>query len=254
MKKLLAAYLTLGVIAMSVPAFAADMPLKAPPPPPAPMWTGWYVGGNIGGSFGTAHDTALFPPTPVPGTAFGSTSADLDGIIGGGQVGYNMQNGNWVWGIEADIQGSSESSSASYTGTGFVGGVALTPVTGVLTDNEKLAWFGTLRGRLGVTVTPNWLLYGTGGLAYGQIDSNTTLAAGGPPLANNFTTDRAGWTAGAGIEGWLGRDWTAKLEYLYVDFGSFTDSFTGIGAFTPVTLTTHVTDNIVRIGLNYHFH
>ncbi len=241
---------------LGTPAFAADMAVKAPPAPPLPLWTGWYIGANIGGSFGTTTQTASFPATIIlPTSPFGSASSDLDGIIGGGQIGYNWQNGNWVLGIEADIQGTSEQASTGLTGIGTISipGVGLFTDTGTLNISEKLRWLGTVRGRLGVTVSPNWLLYATGGLAYGGLDTDTTLTVGALSATNNFTDTRAGWTAGAGIEGWLGRDWTAKLEYLYVDLGSFTDTFTGVGPFTPVTLTTHVTDNIVRVGLDYHF-
>jgi outer membrane immunogenic protein len=257
--------LALAVVSLSAlvagPAFAADMPLKAPPPAvtPAPLWTGWYIGANIGGSFGTAKESASFPPTVVlPTSQFGSASSDLDGVIGGGQIGYNWQTGNWVLGIEADFQGSSERASTSLIGTGSISGIGIlapptTTFTGTLNIAEKLDWFGTVRGRLGVLAGPNWLLYGTGGLAYGQLDTDTTLTVAGISAANNFSTTRAGWTAGGGIEGWITQNWTAKVEYLYVDFGSFTNGFTGLGVFTPITVSTHVTDNIVRVGVDYHF-
>jgi outer membrane immunogenic protein len=241
-------------------ASAADMPLKAPPPPPAPMWTGWYIGANVGGSFGRTRESASYPPTILPTSQFGSISSDLDGVIGGGQIGYNWQTGNWVLGIEADIQGSGERSSNTLYGTATttIPGAGLFTLPGTLTTTEKLDWFGTVRGRAGMTIGPNWLLYGTGGLAYGGLktsDTLTTTTTAGAPLiaANSFDTTRAGWTVGAGVEGWLGRDWTAKLEYLYVDLGSFSNTFTGAGLFTPIAQSIHVTDNIVRVGLNYHF-
>jgi outer membrane immunogenic protein len=256
MNKLVLAIVGLGVLGFTAPALGADMPLKAPPPPPAPLWTGWYIGANVGGSFGTARQTASYPPTIAPTTAFGSASSDLDGVIGGGQLGYNWQTGNWVYGLEADIDGTGERGSTNLYGTGTtsIPGVGLFTTSGTLAITEKLNWLGTVRGRLGLTASPNWLLYATGGLAYGGLDTDTTLTAGALSAVNNFNTTRAGWTAGAGIEGWLGHNWTAKLEYLYVDLGSFTDTFTGVGVFTPVTLSTHVTDNLVRVGLNYHFH
>jgi outer membrane immunogenic protein len=258
MKRALLGLVAIGAL-IAGPAMAADMgmPLKAPPPAvmPAPLWTGWYIGANIGGSFGTVTQTASFPATIPPTSPFGSASSDLDGVIGGGQIGYNWQTGNWVLGIEADIQGSSERSSSSQTGTGSISiiGVGLFPFSDTLAMTEKLDWLGTVRGRLGVTAGPNWLLYATGGLAYGGLDTDTTLTVGAVSAVNNFSTTRAGWTVGAGIEGWLGHNWTAKVEYLYVDLGSFTNTFTGLSVITPVVLTTHVTDNIVRVGLNYHF-
>jgi outer membrane immunogenic protein len=259
MNKLALAIAALSAL-VAAPAFAADLTpapvYKAPPPMvvPPPQWTGWYIGLNLGGSFGTATQTGSFPPAPIPGTPFGSASSDLDGVIGGAQIGYNWQNGNWVLGIEADIQATSERGSSSLTGTGSVPAILAIPVsTGTLNITEKLDWLGTVRGRLGVLGGPNWLFYGTGGLAYGGMDTDTTLTSGVLTAVNNFNTTRAGWTAGAGIEGWFGHDWTVKVEYLYVDLGSFSNTFTGVGLFTPVVLSTHVTDNIVRAGLNYHF-
>jgi outer membrane immunogenic protein len=210
------------------------------------MWSGWYIGGNIGGSFGTASDSATFAGVPV-----GGGSPRLDGVVGGGQIGYNWQANAWVFGLEADIQGTSEDGSNSASATAIIpGGPA---ATGTLNYSEKLPWFGTVRGRLGFLPAPNWLIYGTGGLAYGEVDTNTTLTSGALGVSNNFDTTRAGWTAGGGVEVLFARNWSAKVEYLYVDLGSFSNTFTGLGTFTPVTLSTHVTDNIVRAGLNYHF-
>jgi outer membrane immunogenic protein len=254
MRKVFVACVALS--ALAVPAFAADL-AKAPPappaytPPPPPIWTGWYIGGNIGGSFGTSSDSGTFAGVPV-----GGGSPRLDGVVGGGQIGYNWQANAWVFGLEADIQGTSEdgSNSASLTVTPVgVGILAPAPVTGTLNYSEKLPWFGTVRGRLGFLPAPNWLIYGTGGLAYGEVDTDTTLTVGALGVSNNFDTTRLGWTAGGGVEALFARNWSAKVEYLYIDLGSFSNTFTGLGTFTPVTLSTHVTDNIVRAGLNYHF-
>jgi outer membrane immunogenic protein len=249
MRKLFVACVALS--ALAAPAFAADMATKAPAPPPympppAPMWTGWYIGANLGGSFGTASDSASIAGVPV-----GGGSPSLDGVVGGGQIGYNWQANAWVFGLEADIQATSEDGSNSASETVAIPGALAT--TGTLNYSEKLPWFGTVRGRLGVLANPNWLLYTTGGLAYGEVDTNTALTAGALGVSNNFDTTRLGWTVGGGVEAWLSRNWTAKVEYLYVDLGSFSNTFTGVTGFTPVTLSTHVTDNIVRAGLNYHF-
>jgi outer membrane immunogenic protein len=215
------------------------------------MWTGWYIGGNIGGSFGTASDSATFAGVPV-----GGGSPNLDGVVGGGQIGYNWQANAWVFGLEADIQGTSEDGSSSASQTVTLPGVfiaAAPTATGTLNYTDKLPWFGTVRGRIGFLPAPNWLIYGTGGLAYGEVDTNTTLTVGALAAGNNFDTTRVGWTAGGGVEALFSRNWSAKIEYLYVDLGSFSNTFTGLSVFTPVTLNTHVTDNIVRAGLNYHF-
>ena len=130
MKKLLCAGAMLASLAAIQSASAADMALKAPPPPaPVYSWTGWYVGLNLGGSFGRAADTTTFGAGP---TVFSSTSSRLDGVIGGGQIGYNWQaNTNWLFGLEADIQGSSERGTAtSSVGiAGLCGVIAVFPCT-----------------------------------------------------------------------------------------------------------------------------
>jgi outer membrane immunogenic protein len=262
MKKfLLAASAVVALTAIDT-ANAADMALKAvPPPAPVYSWTGWYAGVNVGGSFGQARDTASYGAPAVPFIP-GSTSANLDGVIGGGQIGYNMQSGSWLFGLEADIQGSSERSSALSSNTVTIAGIAVTTVTGALNDQEKLPWFGTARGRIGLLASPTWLFYVTGGLAYGEIRSTESLTVtattpGGTATAAasaTSNTTRAGWTIGGGVEGVISGPWTAKIEYLYMDFGTFNNSPTGLGLFTPLNLSTHVTDNVVRVGLNYHFH
>lgn len=159
-----------------------------------------------------------------------------------------------MYGLEADIQGSSERGSASSSNTVLVPGIAVVPVTGTLRDTEKLPWFGTLRGRIGVLASPTWLLYVTGGLAYGEIRSNETLTVGALATSTSFDNTRAGWTIGGGVEGVVSGNWTVKLEYLYMDFGTINNTFIGTAPFTPLNLSTHVTDNVVRVGLNYHFH
>ena len=174
-------------------ASAADMPLKAPPPPPvaAPSWTGWYVGMNAG--YGWNSDSVNVVGTPLfanPGTAatvpslaaaVASTTGNFPerskGFIGGGQIGYNKQFDKFVVGLEADIQGASIRGSSTVAGptvgiVGFAGNSAQT----TLSLSNKLNYLGTLRGDLGVTVTPTVLFYGTGGLAYGGVNSNTTVA------------------------------------------------------------------------------
>jgi outer membrane immunogenic protein len=174
----------------------------AAPPPPAPVysWTGFYIGGNVGYSWGDAHTditgsgstTAFlgFPNTPPGGfpASFGfadSNTARLDGVIGGGQIGYNYQlNPKWVLGIEADIQGSGERGSNTFLDTfstplcGALGGTGILNCfqngtlngTAVTTYEAKIKWFGTVRGRVGYLISDQVLFYGTGGLAYGGVD------------------------------------------------------------------------------------
>jgi outer membrane immunogenic protein len=244
-------------------AFAADLPI---PYTRAPMfvepifnWTGFYVGGNIGYSWGRSSDSSTL--TNTAGTVlFASTgTTELNGVGGGAQIGYNWQIQNWVWGLEADIQGTNEKGTRDFVCAAVTclppAALALPAVTVAL--SEKIDWFGTVRGRAGVLATPTLLLYATGGLAYGEVDSNATIGAASTAFPNTGATN-FGWTAGAGIEGVIGGNWTARLEYLYVDLGRVNGSFlTAINAFGGGVLSanysSHITDNIVRVGINYKF-
>jgi outer membrane immunogenic protein len=265
MNRLALAAVSLSAL-VAAPAFAADMPLKAPPPAvaPAPLWTGFYLGANVGYSWGNSSTTYTGTGTGfVPFT----TSRAMDGVLGGGQIGYNWQfNTNWVLGVEADIQGTGQSGTTSFPGvttTLGVPGVAVTTIASTGSLKQSLPWFGTLRGRFGVNPTPTSLLYVTGGLAFGEIDSTasfttTVSTPGGTASASASSSSnvtRAGWTVGGGIEGVITGAWTAKLEYLYMDFGTFNNAFVGtpVGAYTTLAANSHVTDNIVRVGVDYHF-
>jgi outer membrane immunogenic protein len=267
MKKLTFAIAALGIAAVSAPAFAADMALKAPPPAPVYDWTGGYVGLNLGGSWGRASSTVNGTNAFAGAAPFAiSTSSNMNGVVGGGQIGYNWQfNNHWLFGLEADIQGTSQRSTANLPPVaGLIGGpLALAiPFTSTASLTEKLPWFGTARARLGLLTTPSWLLYVTGGLAFGEvttsgtISSTTTTPAGTATVtssASNNTT-KAGWTVGAGAEWKVAPQWTVKLEYLYIDLGTVTSSFVGNGAFSALGISSRVTDNIARVGVNYHFH
>jgi len=260
---------------LATSAFAADlaprMYAKAPPPMVALYdWTGFYVGGNVGYSWGRSSDTSSL--TNGAGTLL-YTSADrsnLNGVVGGGQAGYNWQMQKWLWGLEADIQGTGEKGSRGFTcpigactpeTTFGVIAVFLAPGPAVpLALTQKIDWFGTARGRIGVLVDPKVLLYATGGLAYGEVKSSEII--GGFTGFSNTTT-KAGYTVGAGIEGAIGGGWTAKLEYLYIDLGRASGSFLttipafGAGVVPSGTLTSsyssRVTDNVLRVGVNYRF-
>jgi outer membrane immunogenic protein len=249
-------------------ALAADLPArtytKAPVyVDPGYNWTGFYIGGNVGYSWGRSSDTSTL--TNGAGTTLFTSGGgtNLDGVVGGGQIGYNWQVQSWVWGFEADIQGTDEKGSR-----GFTCGIATCtpPIGGFLalvlpgpavpaTLNQKIDWFGTVRARAGILATPKVLFYATGGLAYGEVNSSETI---GVLTGFSNNTTNVGWTVGAGVEGVIGGNWTAKLEYLYVDLGRVSGSFaTTIPALGGGTLTSfyssRITDNVVRVGLNYKF-
>ena len=230
-------------------------------------WAGPYIGANIGYSAGKSKTDAVFSDftTGAPLLATGSTD-NLNGMIGGIQGGYNWQGGNWVGGIEADIQISGQGATPSYLCPGAVcnPGIAdfTAPVTATFDQGHKLDSFGTLRGRFGTTITPDVMVYATGGLAVGSIRSTVRLAGvgfdadGNPGAVSNAVsvlTQKAGWTAGAGLEGRLFGNVTGKIEYLHIDFGTISTSVTNPFNATPVTLSSNsrITDNIVRVGLNY---
>jgi outer membrane immunogenic protein len=249
-------------------AFAADLPAKAPVYTKAPAyvepvydWTGFYIGGNVGYSWGRSSDTSTV--TNTAGTVLFSATdrTDLNGVVGGGQIGYNWQMANWVYSLEADIQGTGEKGTHNYlcatgTCTAPFGVVALFPGPALpLALSQKIDWFGTVRGRIGVLAAPKVLLYATGGLAYGEVDSSAVI--GTTPFSSVSNTN-VGWTVGAGVEGVIGGNWTAKLEYLYVDLGKANGSFlTTTAAFGGGVVTesfsSRITDNILRAGINYKF-
>jgi outer membrane immunogenic protein len=247
-----------------VTAHAADlgpMVTKAPPAPIYYNWTGFYLGVNLGGSWG--HQSAdLFEGGE---DVFGA-STNPNGVIGGGQIGYNWQFYNnwgwgnaWVLGLEADIQGSGQRDTRDFD---FLV-PALSPDSFAGSVEDKLEWFGTVRGRVGIAFD-RVLPYFTGGWAYGNRKFDGTVTAftpGGVPIASTaFSTSSNlsnGWTVGGGVEWAFWDHWTAKFEYLYIDFGNRNDNDGNFIVVTPTNTfgitTNHFTDNIARAGVNYKF-
>ena len=227
MKTIAAGFLALSVLVMApcVGAEAADLsvaPLyKAPPaPPPSPAynWSGFYLGVNGGGGWGHSYWDSS------------ATGMGLSGGLAGGTAGYNYEfSNNVVLGLEGDMDWANLKGSNT---------TALCP-TGCSTSDS---WLSTVRGRLGYAfggVMP----YVTGGLAAGDIQASSPGFAGA-------TADRAGWTAGGGIEFALPGNWTAKAEYLHVDLGRFN---CGVNCNGTPTDNVSMHDNIVRAGVNYRF-
>jgi outer membrane immunogenic protein len=229
-------------------AAAADMDLKAP----APLWnwTGFYLGGNLAYGFGDgrtaikgdANTEAAIGAGLIPSSLAGGVAA---GPLGGGQVGYNLQAGRFVYGIEADID------------VGYVGG-SQTSVNAPFTTSasQTLDYIGTVRGRLGIELWPTLLFYGTGGLAYGGVGASSSVTTPTPCTtpcgAVSGSTTLLGWTAGAGLEQVFAPRWTAKFEVLYYDLGSMNQQFnTAPPTFT--TINTSFKGAIARIGMNYKF-
>jgi outer membrane immunogenic protein len=248
------------------PAFAADLAVKAPvykapPPPPAYVWTGFYAGVNAGYSLGEdngANVSGFSDPTGGfglgPALAAGAipiTSYRSSGFLGGGQVGYNWQLApTWVFGVETDFMGGNVNGSETTVAQppGFVQNVA--------TATQKLDWLGTTRARFGYAAD-NVLFYGTGGVAYGQVENslNLTLPTVGPSLFGSDSSTQVGWTAGGGIEYGLGR-WRLRAEYLHYDLGSHTITTTGsagIGIPASLSVTQKDAGDLVRGAISYKF-
>jgi outer membrane immunogenic protein len=280
-----------SALALAGTAFAADMPMHAPPPvymAPPPMWTGFYIGINAGYEWSASNsvNTNALPVESVAAgggtvggiaSAIGATAtqnASYNGFIGGGQIGYNYQFANsWVVGLEADIQGVASSSNKNTL-------VDVVPVTGfpdsigtALTVSRSLDYLGTVRGRFGYLLTPTLLIFGDGGLAYGGVNSSTGIIQNviGPSAgiatiwgtSSSFSSTKVGWTAGGGAEWMFLPNWSAKIEYLYYDLGTVSSNNLLVDAFVPPAATAFFTNltktttrfngNVVRVGLNYHF-
>jgi outer membrane immunogenic protein len=302
--------------------YDAPKGLKGPtlykaPTTPAWTWAGLYLGVNVGYGWGKSRTDTVFSDatigTPLRAT---NTSAALKGVIFGGQAGFNWQSGPWVVGIEGDAQQSQQRGQATtFNCAGATCNPAASafgldaPVTASMA--QRLEWFRTLRARLGRTLTPDFMVYATGGLAVGRIKTVGSISgssltvtqgvtpsvmpgveqsvtqgvvSGGDddepiqvpvdtpvdipvnipfvtasinPVSTQFTshTTKAGWALGAGAEVRLGGNWTGKIEYLYLDFGTVSTPAGLPTNSTPLAINfnSHVTDHIVRVGVNYKF-
>jgi outer membrane immunogenic protein len=248
-------------------ALAADLPIrKAPayaPPPQLFTWTGFYIGVNAGGIFGSQGNTNTLGtpgfvglgPTLVPG----SLGTNGNGFIGGGQAGYNYQFGSTVIGLEADFDGTTLSKSASFTSAATVLGTTLTT-----NAKAKLDYLGTVRGRLGYTPMDRLFIYGTGGLAYGDVRTTTSVvpnAVAGGLWSGSTSNVRTGYAVGGGLEYAVTSNVTLKGEYLYYDLGKTTTNalgngvIRGIPALNGIDYVSQVREagSIVRAGANYKF-
>jgi outer membrane immunogenic protein len=218
-----------GAALLGNAAMAADInrPVyKAPPAgvlPAAYDWTGFYVGGHVG--YGWAKNGYSDPLVP-----FNLTDTNAKGILGGGQVGFNYQIGQFVVGVEGD--GSA---------TGIKGGPSLGPAT----FNTNTDWVATATGRAGIAFD-RWLVYGKGGAAWAHSNYSTNFYTF--PNSVGVTDTRLGWVAGAGVEWAFLPQWSAKLEYNFMDFGTNNVSFAP-GRTTSVTEQIHM----IKLGVNYKF-
>jgi outer membrane immunogenic protein len=223
-------------------------------------WTGPYAGVNIGYGWGTEayNFQGTFDPAGTQ-PAYGSYYHDIQGVMGGGQIGYNFQTPSGVvLGVETDFQATDTAFNDSFSGNDGLGN----NYTGNVA--ARLDYLGTVRARIGEPFMNGRLLpYVTGGLAYGRVSTNGTFncptcAAGeGGPFS--YAAGEVGWVIGAGAEYAVTKRLSAKLEYLYAQFGNETlntpsGGFGGPGVAVYNAYATQQLDaNIIRVGLNYHF-
>jgi outer membrane immunogenic protein len=270
-----AAGLSLGSAASAADLGPAPAPVYVKAPIPVPQtWGGFYAGGNGGWVGSTGNDIDL-TGTDSDGAGLGSSLAagnipstinlGYSGYLLGGQFGYNWQSGNWVFGIETDLDWVSASASTNVPDARIINPTGGMNSPFSTNASRELDWLGTLRGRLGYAFTPPFLLYATGGLAYGEHKLGIGVDDPGavPPLDAFSETSKwsIGWTVGAGAEWMFAPHWSLKAEYLYVDLGSISSSINydytrtppGTAETSSLTATAHDRDNIVRGGINYHF-
>src|SRR3954466_15477303 len=246
MKKILTG--AAALLGTAVSAQAADMAVKAPYlKAPAAMvydWTGFYVGVNAGVGIGRDYTRLVIPAGP----SFEASYLSPHGGLGGGQIGYNYQVPNsffgaLVFGVEADFQGTGMRDNYTCLITCTLPGAG-----GIASQfNQRLDWFGTVRGRVGIAPGPV-LSYVTGGWAYGSVKTTLTETVG-TTAAFASNQNRGGWVIGSGVEASLGGNWTGKIEYLYLNLGDRLDLFTLNGF--PQAMSTDIREQIFRVGLNY---
>ena len=210
-----------ALLSLPFAAQAADLPrpyTKAPDfvAPVYASWSGFYAGINGGYGFGdSGWENPAVNPQPK-------------GMLAGVTLGYNLQTGIWLWGLEGDFAWADLKGDET---------------CGAGTCETKTTWFGTARGRLGYAGWNNWLPYITGGAAFANLEASNTAAG-------SVSETRFGWTIGAGLEYAFLGNWSVKGEYLSADLGSMDcTACNAAGAANEVSFTT----NIVRAGLNYRF-
>ena len=259
-----------GATLVAATAAVADgMPSRYRGPVVMPFsWTGFYLGVNAGYAWGDSNASSSFScpagagcnfTNPINLAAFGSAaSGDLsaDGFTGGVQAGYNWQSGSAVLGVELDFN--------AFGINGSRGGAG--PIPAVVAGNFASSasvdtdWLFTARARLGWTISPNLLLYATGGLAVTdvQVSNSFSSTPGGVVVtgASSRSDTLTGYAVGGGLEWAMNRNWSFKAEYLFVDFGSVSTTATvPVAGLNPNALATSVdlSAHIARVGINYKF-
>jgi outer membrane immunogenic protein len=234
MRKIISSLLaTLVVSFIAEIASAADLSvrqptLKAPAVPLAYNWTGFYIGGHVGGAWGDKHwFDASSPPTEDLGVD------KVSGVVAGGQLGVNWQISNWLLGIEGQASWSNAKGNHHSGSEDF---------------ESKVDWLGTIAGRVGLAFD-RVLIYGKGGAAFAHDVHHGTASQFNLALEADGT--RWGWMAGGGIEVALGGNWSAKGEYNFMDFGKKAFTFTGTSTVPNQIIDQQI--HVAKFGINYRF-
>jgi outer membrane immunogenic protein len=256
MRRILTWLINIAIIGMAIvivrPVFAADLPAKAPvyAPPPAPAytytWTGFYVGLNGGAGWG--QDSSTVTSVVGSSTMFNLpiASQPTSGWLAGGTLGYNWQTGPIVFGLEGDFDWTDINGS--------------TACLGMFGCSSKQSWIGDVTGRVGV-VTPSLplLLFLKGGWAWSDFSYGFGNSFFGTTIAASASSTRSGALLGTGVEYMFMSNWSAKVEYDFIDWGSSTLAFPLTVSSCPgCTLPTfnasiRNTESLMKVGVNYKF-
>jgi outer membrane immunogenic protein len=247
MKRILLAATMLATAALLQPATAADLgrPVTKAPPlvaPPPFTWSGVYIGAHLGWTWGEKDWNQTFSSFGFP---LDVASADVDGFLGGFQIGVNYQIGAWVLGLESDW---------AWTDADGCGNQVLFPA---FAGCSKVNWIYTLTGRLGFTGWWNGraLLYIKGGFA--AADDKHFITFLGTQITDTVGGTRNGWTIGGGLEWAFADNWSAKIEYNYLNFEDKGHDFIhgplslNPGLFERWDISQQM--HVVKFGLNYRF-
>jgi outer membrane immunogenic protein len=236
----------IGLVALPGTIKAADLITKAPLTPAAAIqyrWTGFYIGAHVGGAWGAGRGLDCeFNPGDASPCQDGTPSLTPVGVMGGGQIGYNWQAGNWLFGFEADISAMDVRDVAYFPTTD--------PRYASAEVGSRYDWLGTVRGRAGYAFDRS-LFYATGGWAYARVSQHYFNPEG---VSEATAGVRTGWTVGGGYEYAFANNWSVKAEYLYVDLQN--SNVDVVFSTDPLVFTRLKFPNdlhIARVGLNYRF-
>lgn len=254
------------MLALTQLTSAADLsPLYKSLAPVVNRWTGFYVGGALGGRWTNSSWTTTAIGDPLGPADPTTTPASFNSSMfrAAGYLGYNWQFApSWLLGLEADAGWAQKNTTlAGIPGTFGTGGQGVDlGATAFDGSSVKLGWDGSVRGRVGYLFTPTWLVYATGGVAWQHVDINATCngsffnASWCVAVRNEtISTTAVGWTVGGGIETLLWNNWLLRAEYRYADYGNINHTFFADAPIDQVIMTQSLRTNTGLLGLAYKF-